>query len=272
MVFISVFRAIFNCRSPQAGIIKLEWRVEAIFWKNPEERSEFTLPEPLNNYASKHGGPIVKLFLRRSVDGFSHLRRHFRQVLTSKISSEHRNLSVGVGGSTLIKNLWIKDGQNSMPPKWLNYPEFLSAPNKATTNARNLFHLYGCRSANCGWKIVRCKSAQSVCNKNYCDCKRFVSETFFQRKKRRQNSLFSPMFPDVENRHFSFCYRRNYRIPPKSSFPVGLWDVEISGNYQWRQSLPYWCPASWFLIVAFFESYRSCGTDFYCCGRQRVNQ
>ena len=111
MVFISVFRAIFNCRSPQAGIIKLEWRVEAIFWKNPEERSEFTLPEPLNNYASKHGGPIVKLFLCRSVDGFSHLLRHFRQVLTSKISSEHRNLSVGVGGSTLLKNLWIKDGR-----------------------------------------------------------------------------------------------------------------------------------------------------------------
>ena len=73
--------------------------------------------------------------------------------------SEHRNLSVGVGGSTLLKNLWIKDGQNSMQPKWLNYPEFLSGPNLATTDARNLCHLNNCRSANWGWKKIHCKSA-----------------------------------------------------------------------------------------------------------------
>ena len=64
------------------------------------------------------------------------------------------------------------------------------------------------------------------------------------------------MFPDVQNRHFSFCYRRNYKIPPKSSFPVGLWDVEISGKYQWRQSLSYWCPASRFVNVAFSKVIR----------------
>ena len=179
MVFISVFRAIFNCRSPQAGIIKLEWWVEAIFWKNPEERGEFTLIEPLKYYVAKHGGPIVKLFLCRSVDGISHLLRHFRQVLTSKKASEHRNLSVGLSGSTLIKNLWIKDGQNSMPRKCLNYPEFLSAAKKATTDSWNLFHLIGCRSANCGWKTVRCNSAQNICIKHCCDCSLFVSETFF---------------------------------------------------------------------------------------------
>ena len=28
-----------------------------------------------------------------------------------------------------------------MPPKWLNYPEFLSGPDKATIDAQNLFHL-----------------------------------------------------------------------------------------------------------------------------------
>ena len=206
MVFISVFRAIFNCRSPQAGIIKLEWWVEAIFWKNSEERGEFTLYWTAKLSCSETWQANSEISSLPFCGWFSHLLRHFRQVLTSKKASEHRNLSVGLSGSTLIKNLWIKDGQNSMPPKWLNY---LSGPNKATTDARNLFHLYGCRSANCGWKIVRCKLAQSVCIKNYCDCKLFVSEIFFQCKKRRQNSLFSPMFPDVENRHFSFCYKRN---------------------------------------------------------------
>ena len=60
------------------------------------------LTELLKYHAAKNGGTIVKLFLCRSVDGISHLLRHFRQVLTSKKSNEHRNLSVGVGGSTLI--------------------------------------------------------------------------------------------------------------------------------------------------------------------------
>ena len=43
-----------------------------------------------------------------------------------------------------------------MPQKWLNYPEFLSGLNKATTYARNLFHSNGCNSANYGGKKVRC--------------------------------------------------------------------------------------------------------------------
>ena len=139
---LSVFWAIFNCRSPQAGIIKLEWWIEAIFWKNPGEKGDFTLIKRLKYHVERNGG-TVKLFLCRSVDGISHLLRHFRQVLTFKKSSEQRNLSVGVGGSTLIKNLWIEDRQNFMPPKWLNYPEFISGPNMATIDARNLFHLNG---------------------------------------------------------------------------------------------------------------------------------
>ena len=179
MVFISVFRAIFNCRSPQAGIIKLEWWVEAIFWKNPEERGEFTLYWTAKLSCSETWRANSEIISLSFCGWFSHLLRHFRQVLTSKKASEHRNLSVGLSGSTLIKNLWIKDGQNSMPRKCLNYPEFLSAAKKATTDSWNLFHLIGCRSANCGWKTVRCNSAQNICIKHCCDCSLFVSETFF---------------------------------------------------------------------------------------------
>ena len=43
-----------------------------------------------------------------------------------------------------------------MLPKWLNSPEFLPDPNKATTDAQSLFYLSGYRSANCGWKKVHC--------------------------------------------------------------------------------------------------------------------
>ena len=58
-------RVVFNCRSPQARIIhvKLEWWVQAIFWKKPEERGECTLAEPLKYHVAKNGGAIVKLFL-----------------------------------------------------------------------------------------------------------------------------------------------------------------------------------------------------------------
>ena len=127
-----------------------------------------------------------------SVDGISHLLRHFRQVLTFEKSSEHRNLSVGVVGSTLIKILWIEDGQNSMPPKWLSYPEFLLGPNQATTDARNLCHLNNSRSANCEWKKVHCKSAQTIfaLNVKYWDCRLFVSETFFYAKNENKKACF----------------------------------------------------------------------------------
>ena len=191
------FRAIFNCRSPQTGIIKLEWWVEAIFWKNPEERGDFTLIKPLENHVAKNGGTIVKLFLCRSVDEISHLLRHIRRVVTSKKCSENRNLSVGVGGSTLLKTVWIEDGQNSMPPKWLNYPEFLSGPNTAITDARNLLHLNGCRSSNCRWKKVRFKSKQTICTKFYCDCSLLFSKHFFHAKNKDKITcfcLFSWMF------------------------------------------------------------------------------
>ena len=135
--------------------------------------------------------------------------------------------------------------------KMVNYPEFLSGPNETTTDAWNLCHLNNCRLATCEWKKICCKSAQAICIKHYnCDCRVFVSETFFYAKKQRQNTLFLPIFLDVENRHFKFCYRKCYKIPPKSGFLVAAWDVEISGNYQWRQSLSRWSPASWFEIMA----------------------
>ena len=124
------FRAIFNCRNPKVGIIKLEWWVEAIFSKNPEERGEFKPTEPLKYHVVKNGWAIVKLFL-------------------SVLRMESRNYWGILGKFYFLKN---PDGQNSMPPKWLNYPEILSGPNKATTDARNLFHLNGCRSTNFGWK------------------------------------------------------------------------------------------------------------------------
>ena len=152
----------------------------------------------------------------------------------------------------------------------VNYPEFLSGANKATTNARNLFHLSGCRSANCGWNIVRCKSAQSICIKHYRDCRLFCFWNIFLCKKRRQNSLFLPMFLDLENRHFSFCCRRSYKIPPKWGFAVGVRNIEISGTDQWRQYLSHWSPAFWFENVVYFENYGSFSNHFYWCRRQRV--
>ena len=132
----------------------------------------------------------MKLFLCRSVDGISHLLRHFRWVLTSTESSEHKNLSVGVGVLTAIKILWIEDRQKSMPPKWLNYPEFLSAPNKAITDARNLFHLNCCSSTNCGWKKVHCKSTQTICIEQYCDCRLFFLKHFFYPKNEDKIACF----------------------------------------------------------------------------------
>ena len=44
--------------------------------------------------------------------------------------------------------------------------------------------------------------------------------------------------------------KENIKIPPKSGFVVAVWDVEISGNYQWWQSLSRWSPAFWFEIVS----------------------
>ena len=100
-----------------------------------------------------------------------------------------------------ITRVEIEARQNFMPPKWMNYPEFLSGPNKATTDVQNLLHLNGFKLANYSCKKVRCKSAQTICIK-HCDCGLSVYETFFLCKKRGQNSLFMPMFLDDENGHF----------------------------------------------------------------------
>ena len=148
IVFISVFFfwAIFRCRSPQAGFIKLEWWVEAIFWKNPGERGEFTLIVPLKYHVARNGGTIVNVFLCRSVDVISHLLRHFRQVLTIEKSSEYRNLSVGVAGSTLLKILWIGRWAEHHAAEMVELPRIPIVPNQATTDARNL-----CHWNNCSW-------------------------------------------------------------------------------------------------------------------------
>ena len=45
-----------------------------------KKRCEFTLIEPLKYHEAKNGGTVVKLFLCSSVDGISHLLRHFRRV------------------------------------------------------------------------------------------------------------------------------------------------------------------------------------------------
>ena len=128
----------------------------------------------------------------------------------------------------------------------IELPRIAIGPKPATTDARNLCHLNNCRSANCGWKKVRCKSAQAICIKHCWDCRLFVSETYFLCKKRRQNNLLLAVFLVVENGHFKFCYRKRNKISPKTSFLVAAWGVEISGNSQWWQSLSRWSPTSWF--------------------------
>ena len=57
------FWAIFHYRSSQAGIIKLEWRVEAILWTNPEVRDNFIATGTSKVFVSSHGGSRVKLSL-----------------------------------------------------------------------------------------------------------------------------------------------------------------------------------------------------------------
>ena len=57
------FWAIFHCRSSQTGIIKLEWRVEAILWTNPEVRDNFIATGKSKVSVSSNGGSRVKLSL-----------------------------------------------------------------------------------------------------------------------------------------------------------------------------------------------------------------
>lgn len=54
------FRAIFHCRSSQAGIIKLEWRVEVNLWTKPEVRDNFTTTGTPKVVVSSHGSSEVK--------------------------------------------------------------------------------------------------------------------------------------------------------------------------------------------------------------------
>ena len=106
MEFVSAFLSHFSLKKPPGWDHKAAMMVRGnLLKRNFEERGEFSLIKPLNYHAAKQGGPIVKLFLCRSVDGFSHLLRHFRQVLIAKKCSGHRNLSVGVSGTTLEKFL-----------------------------------------------------------------------------------------------------------------------------------------------------------------------
>ena len=62
-VYKCFFRVIFHCRSPQAGIIKLEWWVKANVWKKPEVRNDLTMIGTPKTFASKHGGSWVRLSL-----------------------------------------------------------------------------------------------------------------------------------------------------------------------------------------------------------------
>ena len=59
--FISVFRVIFHCRSLQAGIIKLEWWVEANAWKKPEVRDDLTVIGTPKLFVWKHNGYTCQL-------------------------------------------------------------------------------------------------------------------------------------------------------------------------------------------------------------------
>ena len=72
--------------------------------------------------------------------------------------------------------------------------------------------------------------ALNVVTVNFLSLKHF----FYAKIRTRQNSLFVPIFLNVEIGHFKFCYRKRYKIPPKSDFLFAAWNqVEISGNYQW---------------------------------------
>ena len=58
------------------------------------------------------------------------------------------------------------------------------------------------------------------------------------------------------------CRVTNYKIPLQLRFSVEVWNVEISGNHHWRQSLSHWDPVTWTEIMAYFESIDHVGTIF----------
>ena len=112
-----------------------------------------------------------------------------------------------------------------------------------------------CRATNCGWKVTHCKSAQYICIKHYCDCSLFVSKAFCFIQKMMKLSTFLHVILKVKNKCFSFCCPKSYKISSKLGFLVSVWDVKISSNDQWRQSLHYRSPALWMQKVAYFESW-----------------
>lgn len=58
-----IFESFSTAEAPQAGIIKLEWWVEANFWKKPEVRDDLTTTGMPKISVSKHGSSWVKLSL-----------------------------------------------------------------------------------------------------------------------------------------------------------------------------------------------------------------
>ena len=99
-----------------SGETTLVAQVWGRFQRLHQDRGAYSFPQTSHFNQSKRSSTKMALqqwnhFSAALWMEFTHLLRHFRRVLTSKKSCEHRNLSVGIGGSSLIKTLWIEDGR-----------------------------------------------------------------------------------------------------------------------------------------------------------------
>ena len=87
---------------------------------------------------------------------------------------------------------------------------------------------------------TRRKSAKTFDIKHYCDCRLLVSETFFFFYAKKEDKIFCFWLCSLTLRTgiSKFATKNITKFLANRIFLLLFnWDVEISGNYQWKQSL-----------------------------------
>ena len=135
--FISVFRAIVHCKSPQAGIIKLEWCRGKLLKETRGERwfdgdySVKTIRMETWRFMSKFTVSLAVQWVDKCIQ--QDLPRQFGRILTSKECNRHNILPVELAGSTLIKNTGNRCRLCGMPLTLRISQAFLSVRNRKIT-------------------------------------------------------------------------------------------------------------------------------------------
>ena len=132
------FRAIFLCRNPQSGIIKLECG-----WRQSSERKQRW--EVVSCWLSRQRCCVADMEAHewsclsgRFVDGFQDLPWQFGRVWSSKILYRFKILVVVLGGSTLIKNLWNKKTSTFYPHVMAELPKIVFGRKQGNVTYRRL--------------------------------------------------------------------------------------------------------------------------------------